>query len=484
MHGNNHGPVLNMVAKYGDHTPLSQEQLQVAYTEILACAAKEGCKAAPPPPVTPHHGHDHEHGHGHSHGHSQDASQQGVTADGWRGHANRFLLQLRATKEGGVTWVAKAAAAALLFVEGVAGMLLPALVKQMEWHRWWMGCLNAFSGGIFLSAGLMHLIPHCAEAQEEVNLAALHLPAEYPLYLLLVVFGYLLVFFVERVAFEGHAHHGHSHGHDCVPHDHSLCEEHYQIAKAHSGPLTGHHSHQPSGGEPGAAAAALGGDHHANCSHDHDHGHDHAHTAGEHTHSHNHSAGHGHEHGQGQGQLREPLLHHHELCDGESLLEEPQVFRPGKGATLLAGMTVHTALECLALGFISSHASFVALLAAIASHKAISALALSARFMREGANMRQVLTYVGPFTLVAPLSIAFGSWAGALTPAAHLVLSCFAAGTFLYVGCSEVLAEEFEGDVRSGRRDISVLAARLIKFGFVIAAVMSIAALGLMPHGH
>lgn len=96
----------------------------------------------------------------------------------------------------------------------------------------------------------------------------------------------------------------------------------------------------------------------------------------------------------------------------------------------------------------------------------------------------QVLTYVGPFTLVAPVSIAFGAWAGTVAPVAHLVLSCFAAGTFLYVGCSEVLAEEFEGDVRCGRRDISQLQARLYKFGVVVFAVLSIAAMGLMPHEH
>lgn len=47
--------------------------------------------------------------------------------------------------------------------------------------RWWMGLLNAFSGGVFLSAGLMHLLPHCEEAQAEIDLASLHLPPEYPL---------------------------------------------------------------------------------------------------------------------------------------------------------------------------------------------------------------------------------------------------------------------------------------------------------------
>ncbi|GFH20308.1 uncharacterized protein HaLaN_17403, partial [Haematococcus lacustris] len=213
-------------------------------------------------------------------------------------------------------------------------MMVPLLVSHMHTHQWWMGLLNAFSGGVFLAAGLMHLIPHCQEAQQAVDLSRWGLPAEYPLYLLLVSLGYLLVLMVERVVFE----------------------------------------------------------------------------------------------------VKTPVL----LGGKDAHLAHPApTFRPLAGLTLLTGMTVHTALECLALGIITNHASFMALLVAIASHKAISALALSARFVREGASTHQVLAYVGPFCLVPPLSIAFGMWAGQLAPGVHLVLSCFAAGTFLYVGCSE-----------------------------------------------
>jgi hypothetical protein len=64
----------------------------------------------------------------------------------------------------------------------------------------------------------------------------------------------------------------------------------------------------------------------------------------------------------------------------------------------------------------------------------------------------QVVLLVGPFTLIAPTAIALGHWAGeVLPPSLTLLLSCLAAGTFLYVGASEILAEEFEGDVRCGR---------------------------------
>jgi hypothetical protein len=79
------------------------------------------------------------------------------------------------------------------------------------------------------------------------------------------------------------------------------------------------------------------------------------------------------------------------------------------------------------------------LLGAIASHKLISGLALSSRFLKEGATNRQVLACVGPFALVAPTAVAVGAVVRDVNPMLTLVLSCFATGTFLYVGMSEIV---------------------------------------------
>lgn len=72
-------------------------------------------------------------------------------------------------------------------------------------HRW-LSLLNCFSGGVFLAAGLVHLLPHCQESQERLG----HLVGDYPLYLVLITLGYMLVLFVERVLFDVH---GSAHGH-------------------------------------------------------------------------------------------------------------------------------------------------------------------------------------------------------------------------------------------------------------------------------
>jgi hypothetical protein len=69
-----------------------------------------------------------------------------------------------------------------------------------------LSLLNCFSGGVFLAAGLVHLLPHCQESQERLGA----LVGDYPLYLVLITLGYMLVLFVERVLFDVH---GSAHGH-------------------------------------------------------------------------------------------------------------------------------------------------------------------------------------------------------------------------------------------------------------------------------
>jgi len=98
--------------------------------------------------------------------------------------------------------------------------------------------------------------------------------------------------------------------------------------------------------------------------------------------------------------------------------------------------------------------------------------------------VRQVLTCVGPFTFVAPSAIALGAVVRDVNPMLTLVLSCFATGTFLYVGMSEIVEEEFEGDMRSGRTDISQVFARWAKFACLALGVAMIAALAALPDAH
>ena len=56
----------------------------------------------------------------------------------------------------------KAGLAAAVFGESVFGWMIPTVSEAVAGRkaRWVMSLLNAFSGGVFLSAGLTHLFPH------------------------------------------------------------------------------------------------------------------------------------------------------------------------------------------------------------------------------------------------------------------------------------------------------------------------------------
>jgi zinc transporter ZupT len=62
-----------------------------------------------------------------------------------------------------------------------------------------MTCLNAFSGSVFLTVGLMHLLPHVLEYESAADLGT-----EYPVGLMFVVVGFLLILFVEQIVFNVH----------------------------------------------------------------------------------------------------------------------------------------------------------------------------------------------------------------------------------------------------------------------------------------
>ena len=86
----------------------------------------------------------------------------------------------------------------------VACWLIPLQSNKITENKFGLSMANAFSGGVFLSLAFGHLIPECVHGFEGYNEA---LP------FMIVLSGYLLIFFVEKVAFSDahdmlHAHEG------------------------------------------------------------------------------------------------------------------------------------------------------------------------------------------------------------------------------------------------------------------------------------
>jgi hypothetical protein len=84
---------------------------------------------------------------------------------------------------------------AILTTINVLCWLIPLRSKKMTENKLALSLANAFSGGVFLSLAFGHLIPECVHGFAGYNEVTPYM---------LVLSGYLLIFFVEKVAFDAH----------------------------------------------------------------------------------------------------------------------------------------------------------------------------------------------------------------------------------------------------------------------------------------
>jgi hypothetical protein len=84
---------------------------------------------------------------------------------------------------------------AFLTTLNVLCWLIPLRSKKISENKLALSLANAFSGGVFLSLAFGHLIPECVHGFEGYNEVTPYV---------LVLSGYLLIFFVEKVAFDAH----------------------------------------------------------------------------------------------------------------------------------------------------------------------------------------------------------------------------------------------------------------------------------------
>jgi zinc transporter ZupT len=84
---------------------------------------------------------------------------------------------------------------AILTTINVLCWLIPLRSKKISENKLALSLANAFSGGVFLSLAFGHLIPECVHGFHNYNEVTPYM---------LVLSGYLLIFFVEKVAFDAH----------------------------------------------------------------------------------------------------------------------------------------------------------------------------------------------------------------------------------------------------------------------------------------
>jgi solute carrier family 39 (zinc transporter), member 1/2/3 len=248
-------------------------------------------------------------------------------------------------------------------------MLLFAQVKRFTESKLAISVANAFSGGVFLSLAFGHMLPHACHGFEGSGYSE-----TVPYYLSLT--GYLLIFFVEKIAFDAHE----------LLHDDA----------------DGQHSHHHGDGADTAAAAdaalqarAAGKGRRANGS--------------------SSSAG-----------SSSSVV----ATAGNSATAAAAAAKganSGRSATiLLLALSVHSLFETMALGLSGSKLNTVLLAMSIGLHQPAESLALLVSFLKTGMPEKSIIKMLILFSCVGPLGVAAGlliaQYAGKLVSA-----SCCAA---------------------------------------------------------
>jgi len=309
------------------------------------------------------------------------------------GHSQSSLLSIRGGSSAGSNVVVPVYAIKILLQLcltslNVACWLIPMKLPQFTENKVAVSIANAFSGGVFLSLSFGHLLPEAVEAFEDYDSLK-----TVPYFLALT--GYMLIFFVEKIAFDAHA----------------LIE------------------HGP-----------------------------------EHTHS-----------GKGVKALPDTVY----LCDtkGHAFPNKPAESSPlssGRSAViLLLALSVHSLFETMAIGLCDTAWEASLLAMSIALHQPAESLALLVSFLKSGLPQKQVVFLLSMFSAVGSIGMLTGivvnEFAGKIVDA---ILVALASGTFIYVGATEVIAEEFEDQENKWK-----------KFGALIAGILLIACITTYTEG-
>ncbi|KAJ8614592.1 hypothetical protein CTAYLR_004975 [Chrysophaeum taylorii] len=134
-------------------------------------------------------------------------------------------------------------------------------------------------------------------------------------------------------------------------------------------------------------------------------------------------------------------------------------------AILLGALSVHSILETMALAVARTKIAALLLAASIALHQPAESVALLVALLRAGLKGSKLLKLLLTFTAMGPLGSLTGlllhdkfaaTRTGALLDGALVSLT---AGTFIFVGATEVIPEEFAEEERPSKLKTAALAA-------------------------
>jgi len=336
---------------------------------------------------------------------------------------------------------------------------------------------NAFSGGVFLCVGLVHLLP---EASKQIESLRLGINDTLPISCTVALCGFLLIFCIEKIflassgteenrAIAAIQSSAASRNMDVdvivvprqlIPHYHfykrsRTMNQSSRAARSNSSGMGGRSTSHPDIGlinEGGSSFAHVERGlmnrvwgHYGES--------DEEHRAHEDEHIKLLSEASGHEH------------HHIHLDTNYPLV--PYI--------LALVLSVHSIIEGMALGIGENISQTIILIIALASHKWIEAFAFSTSFVKEAVPIRRWIGILVLYSLMTPVGITIGIFladnlSGDNATLAEGLLESLAAGSFLYVSLVDIICEEFNKPVSRIRR-YSTFAVMLLGIGLIVGVL-------------
>ena len=84
------------------------------------------------------------------------------------------------------------------------------------------------------------------------------------------------------------------------------------------------------------------------------------------------------------------------------------------------------------------------LAAGVVIHKTAAAVSLGGAFASTGYSLRQIVVFIGLFSVMTPLGVVAGMLLVETNLLVDTIFVCLSGGTFIYVACSEIIVAEFD----------------------------------------
>jgi len=161
-----------------------------------------------------------------------------------------------------------------------------------------------------------------------------------------------------------------------------------------------------------------------------------------------------------------------EEFEKEGFGEKPGCIENMTPFILLIGLGTHAIFEGLALGLATKWSSVIPFAIAIWLHKGAAGMSLGISMAKTFPNDKKFsMKMIVLFGIFTPVGVSLGMiLASSGSEMIEMTFACLAAGSFLYIACSEVIIEEF-----------SISSYRFTKLGFFFIGVIMISMLHYLP---